>query len=309
MMLSKLNGLFLKFLIIVALLPLVPAVLGSIAAISPILLVILIFGLGAWFVPSFQPLHWLGTLTSGLAAMLGSFLGFLFGWIPVGRRGARFMGVWERWRLLNSSHKGFLLDGQKKRLSEKVSCESVLTVGGMGRGKSSNFVMPNLFTLDDCSFVVSDTSGEIYENTSGYLKKRGFQIKVLNLMDPGQSETYNPFANATDFTCIAQTAKIIVNSQMPGNTQDPFWNTGAEKIIRIFIQCLHNNGDPDFINLANVKHLVANFDAHVAPQGQLGKIDRFIMQATQHDPSTFSDYKGFTVGNPRTMLSFLTWRI
>lgn len=305
-MLGKLNQLFFKGIVILALLPLVPGIIGALAAISPLLVVLVIFGLGSWVIPSFRPFQWVWALISGLAAMLASFFGFLFGWIPFGLRGARFMGPWDRWKLLKSTHKGFLVDGHKKRLSEKVSFESVLTVGGMGRGKSSVFVIPNLLTLDNCSFVVSDTSGEIYEKTSGYLKKQGFRIKVLNLMDPLRSEGYNPLHNATDFTKIAQVAKIIVNSQMQGNPQDVFWNIGAEKIIRILIQCLRNNGDPDFINLANVKHLIANFDAHIAPQGQLGKIDQFIMQATQNDPSTFNDYKGFTVGNPKTMLSFLT---
>lgn len=305
-MLKKFSSVFLKFILIVALLPLVPAILAAMAAISPLLVLIAIPMILAWLFPALRPFRLVGRLFSGAFALMGDMLGFLFGWIPFGQRGARFMGFWEKWLLLNKNNTGFLVDGHTKRLSAKASFESVLTVGGMGRGKSSNFVMPNLFTLDNCSFVVSDTSGEIYQKTSGYLASKGFQVKVLNLMNPHQSDFYNPLAHANDYTKIAQTAKIIVDSQIGGNTQDVFWNLGAEKIIKIFIQCLHNQNQPQYANLANVKHLVAHFDAHTAPQGQLGRIDNFVMSATRNDPATFNEYRSFTVGNQKTMLSFLT---
>lgn len=95
-------------------------------------------------------------------------------------------------------------------------------------------------------------------------------------------------------------------SALPDNQKDAFWNSGGEKILRILIQCLHNNGDPAFTNLATVKHLLANFDSHLMPTGQLGKLDQFMLAATQNDPTTWSDYRSFLNGNQKTMLSFLT---
>jgi hypothetical protein len=78
------------------------------------------------------------------------------------QRGARWMPKWERYFLLNrTTHKGFLVDGRDNglRLSEKASFKSVLALGGMGAGKSSTYVIPNAFTLDNCSMVFTDTSG------------------------------------------------------------------------------------------------------------------------------------------------------
>ncbi len=314
---KRFNAALIKILIFLALLPLVPFILHAIINISPVLLLVLIFGIGWMFVPGFRPFGWLFAALGGLfrgassivvttISILGKSIAFLFGLLPLPGGGARFMGVFERMVLLNSYHRGFLVDGHKRRLSKKTSFESVVTVGGMGRGKSSVFVMPNLLTLKDCSFVVSDTSGEIYQQTSGYLASQGFQVRVLNLMNPAQSETYNPLARAQDHTRIAQAAEIIIRSSFNSSDQDQFWNAGGEKIIRIMIQCLHNLGDPALCNLANLKHLLAQFDAHTATPGQLSKTDRFVLNATQGDPSTFSDYQGFTGGNERTMLSFLS---
>lgn len=314
---NRFNGTLIKILAILALLPLVPSIMISITAISPILPFLLILALGWVFIPGFRPVGWLLSALGGFfrtiasvlftaLAIVGKSIALLFGLLPLPTRSARFMGFFERLLLLNSGHRGFLLDGHRKRLSEKHSFQSIITVGGMGRGKSSVFVMPNLYTLKDCSFVVSDTSGEIYQQTSGYLASQGFRIRVLNLMNLTESETYNPLARAHDHTRIAQAAEIIIRSSFKDPTQDPFWNTGAEKIIRIFIQCLHNMGDPALCNLANLKHLLAQFDAHLTPTGQLSKTDQFVMNATRNDPSTYSDYQGFTGGNDRTMLSFLS---
>ncbi len=92
--------------------------------------------------------------------------------------------------------------------------ESILVQGGMGRGKSSAFVLPNLLSPPGSrpSFVISDTSGELYQASSGYLAAQGYVIRVLNLMTPARSETYNPLANATAPQDLAELAKTLVRS-------------------------------------------------------------------------------------------------
>jgi len=311
---NQLAGNFLKVIIGIALLS---AVLNSLSfqfqnldgfsgtLLKLLVLVGFVLVLGRIFNFSFIPF-----LFQTLWEMVIGFFNFLlFG----GRRweGARYMGSLEALNFFKSSHTGFVIDGAKRRLSEKVSYQSLLTVGGMGKGKSTVFVMPNLYTLDNCSMVVTDTSGEIYEQTSGYLASKGFDIQVLNFMDVDRSMGYNPLDSANTFTEIQQIAHLLIKSSPASSGKDDvFWNTGAEKILRILIQCLKNKATehPDnqkYVNLANVKYLLNNFDAHLAKPGD-SKIDKFVMEATLNDPSTWNDYKGFTTGNEKTMLSFLS---
>lgn len=222
------------------------------------------------------------------------------------QRGARWMPKWERFFLLNrTTHKGFLVDGRATglRLSEKASFKSVLALGGMGAGKSSTYVIPNAFTLDNCSMVFTDTSGELYAQTSGYLASKGFEIQVFNLQDLDRSLAYNPLAHLTSFTDVHKTAQLLVNSSI--KDADGFWNEGAVRIIRVIIQCLINRGDPDQITLHNVKYLLNSFDVHVTAPGK-SQFDRFVVESTLDDPSTYQDYLGFTRGNEKTMLSFLS---
>ncbi|MCH7658343.1 MAG: type IV secretory system conjugative DNA transfer family protein, partial [Bacteroidetes bacterium] len=108
-------------------------------------------------------------------------------------------------------------------------------------------VLPNLYTLanEECSVVVTDTSGELYAESSGYLANKGFDIKVLNLMDTSASEGYNPLASVTTFADVSQVAHVLIRSALPDNRGDPFWSFGAERLIRIVVQCLKNRDIPE----------------------------------------------------------------
>ena len=311
-MITKFNKFLATVIVIVALLPLVPTLLAS---LSPVAVVILIFA----GIVGLRPVRrFAGSVIGGMAAIvLGVFggilktLGLSVSWLFSGRsQSAQFMGVFERWWLFGSLNQGVLVDGKSARLSESASYESLLVQGGMGRGKSSTFVMPNLLLPPSHrpSFVVTDTSGEIFQNTSGYLAKIGYRVRVLNLMDPSRSETYNPLQRATTPQQIAEVAKTLVRSANGRNgtpANDPFWEQAAEKLIRIMAQCLLNQPDTRFRNLANLRHLVTGFDAHVAPQGQLAKIDNFVLSATRQDQSTYNAYKAFVQGNLKTIQSVL----
>ncbi len=333
------NKFFFKALMIIAL---APVALGLVAA-NPLIGTLVALICASILVPGFRPFGWamrqVGNLFSGIINMITSLIGGIFriigaivggvfkliggalkvlfggllsgvGWLFTGGSSgpSRFMGLWERSWLLSSSHAGFLVDGRSSRLSETASYENVLVQGGVGKGKSSVFVMPNLLTppASKPSFVILDTSGEIFQHTSGYLAQSGYQVRALNLMNPAQSETYNPLARITAPQHVAEVAKTLIRSANPGaRPSDPFWEQAAEKLIRIMTQCLLNQPDPKMRNLANLRQLVTSFDAHIAPKGQLGKVDQFVLTATQNDPGTFASYQAFVQGNFKTIQSVL----
>jgi len=308
---SRLLKVFLAGLIVLAILPFLPAFLAG----SPLLILLIFFfgfkhlkGLwgGTWKMSGdiiSASLTFISAIFKGVVAILG--------WLFVGRsKRNSFMGSWQQFKLLGPHQDGFLVDGHKKRLSETSTYESLLIQGGMGRGKSSTFVMPNLLNLPrhNPSFVITDTSGEIFQNTAGHLAREGYQIKCLDLINLSNSETYNPLASCQSPKDIAELAKILISTgsqKNGGKSSDPFWEQSAEKLIRIFAQCLQNQVDPQYRNLANLRHLITSFDAHIAPKGQLSKIDRFVLSSTQNDPTTFSSYQAFIQGNLKTIQSVL----
>lgn len=246
----------------------------------------------------------LGKLLSVLFAGLGRCLAWLFfGWSRY--RGARWMDAWESAGFFGLRQKGWLIDGKSRRLSERVSYQSIMTIAGVGAGKTSSFVFPNLFTLNHGSLVITDTSGEIFEQSSGYLESQGYKIVCLNLMDMTRSHGYNPLHNPSSFSEISKLAHLIIRaSDAASSGNDQFWASGAETIIRILIQCLKNNGDTAQCNLGRVKQLLNGFDHF--NEGGSGHFSQFIVDSTLDDQTTYETYQGFLAAPEKTVLSFIS---
>lgn len=300
------NRFMVGFVWVLILLGVLPAIAtASSQGINSFIIVIAFGAAAVWLLGSALNVWPLNMIFSGLSKGTPDFFRWLF---FAGRRweGARYMGAVEEAKFLSPRNKGWLVDGKNKRLSERVSYQSVLTVGGMGKGKSSCFVMPNLFTLDNRSMVVTDTSGEIYETTARHLEAKGFDIQVLNLMDLEKSKAYNPLANAHTYTEIQQVAHLLIKSSPSSkDAKDPFWNIAAEKIIRIIIQCLKNRDQLENYNLTRVKYWLNQYSPPGG--GQLSKLDEFVLGSCKGgaDDPLFNDYKGIISGNAKMLSSII----
>ena len=69
-----------------------------------------------------------------------------------------------------------------------------LVIGSTGAGKTQTTVLPmvNLLAKNDESMIITDPKGEIYEDTSNYLRSLGYNIVLLNFRDPQQGNSWNP---------------------------------------------------------------------------------------------------------------------
>ena len=134
-------------------------------------------------------------------------------------------------KIFKFNNKGLLLDGKDKRLSIKDSCNHLAVISRTGGGKTSTFVLPNIYKLanDKCSMVITDLSGEIYEKTSGYLKNKGFTIYVLDPLNLQGSNRFNPLYYAATPSKIDKVANILISSNTRGSISgdSQFWYDGA----------------------------------------------------------------------------------
>lgn len=210
--------------------------------------------------------------------------------------GAALMGRWARWRLTKRSHKGLILDGDAARLSVQDSCRNCAVVATTGAGKTSSFILPNLYGLDDCSIVVTDPSGALYEKASGDLAARGFEVLRFDPLNLSRSVRYNPLAYATRHSSAGEIAQVLVATGLPGGGADPFWNSGAEEILTVLIRCLLA-GDPAHKNLANLHMLLQCF-------GDGRPLFDYVSQNA--DNATFQQFQGFISQAPNTMQGLLS---
>jgi type IV secretory pathway TraG/TraD family ATPase VirD4 len=201
---------------------------------------------------------------------------------------------------------GLLVDGKNKRLSAKESFNHLALFSRTGGGKTTSFVLPNIFKLakQECSMVITDLSGEIYEKTSNYLNSQGFKIYVLDPDNLDVSIRYNPIEYATDSISIDKACEVLIaSSGLKGDkTEDLMWSNGAKTLLSIIIKALNGTEDKKYMNLANVRHILNNFmklDKDNTPI-----IDDFFKMYT--DDKTFNEYTGFVNGNVKTLQGFIS---
>ena len=71
-----------------------------------------------------------------------------------------------------------------------------LVIGATGSGKTQGIIHPMVHSLSKAkeSMIITDPKGEIYEGNAEMLRKRGYQILILNFRDPQNGNAWNPMS-------------------------------------------------------------------------------------------------------------------
>lgn len=156
-----------------------------------------------------------------------------------------------------SKDKGLILAEKNYLPTNKPGNVNVLIVGGSGSGKSSSYTIPNAHQLLG-SYIFTDPKGEIYDKTAGYLKKNGYDIKLLNLVNPKSSDSYNPLAHIHSEIDVDVIASTVVKGQKKegSSTQDPFWDNMSELLLKALIYYLKSARPEEEQNLASCAEMV-----------------------------------------------------
>ena len=123
------------------------------------------------------------------------------------------------------------LDGKKHRRNLNI-----LVVGGSGAGKTRFYAKPNVMQANT-SFVVLDPKGEILRDTGYLLEKKGYKVKVLDLISMDNSNSYNPFVYLQSDNDVQKLVTNLFKATTPkgSQSQDPFWDTAASELLLALI--------------------------------------------------------------------------
>lgn len=133
---------------------------------------------------------------------------------------------------------------------------NILVIGGSGSGKSASFVIPNALQLLG-SYVFTDPKGELYDRTSGFFKENGYDVHVINLVDPRCSDGYNPLSHIRGTLDVDTIAKIISNKEGGDRkSSDPFWDQTSEALLKAVIYYILLNRPKEEWSLASCLALV-----------------------------------------------------
>jgi len=139
-----------------------------------------------------------------------------------------------------------------------------LILGPTGSKKTRLLGMPSLllYAMAGESFIATDPKAELYERTYPVLKNEGYNIFVLNLRDPLQSNCWNPLLipyrlyhnNMRDksIELVNDMAKCIVKED---GYNDPYWQNSASDLLAGLILILFECAGRSEINFKSLRAL------------------------------------------------------
>ena len=152
------------------------------------------------------------------------------------------------------------------------------------------------------SYVFTDPKGELYDKTAGYLKDNGYEIKVLNLVKPSNSDGYNPLMHITSEIDVDVIANTIVKGQKTeGSNADPFWDDSAEMLLKALIYYLMATRPEEEQNLASCAELVRAANK----SGGSNLLSELIGQLPYDHPARMN-YKSIEIAPEKTYSSILS---
>lgn len=136
---------------------------------------------------------------------------------------------------------------------------NVLIVGGSGAGKTHFYAKPNIMQCNT-SFVIADPKGEMLRATAPLLLQRGYDVKVFNLINPSDSDGYNPFVYIRTDEDVVKLISNLIQNTTPKNAQqsDPFWEKSEIALDTALMLYLLHEAPPEEQNFETMMFLIEN---------------------------------------------------
>lgn len=134
---------------------------------------------------------------------------------------------------------------------------NVLILGGSGTGKSRFEVKPNMLQAN-CSYVITDPSGELLESMGTYLENMGYEVRVFNLVQMEHSNRYNPFNYIRNEQGVLTMINALIKNTTPkgSSSSDPFWEKAETALLQACCFYLVSECNPEDRNFSNVMKLL-----------------------------------------------------
>ena len=193
------------------------------------------------------------------------------------------------------------LDGRKHRRNLNV-----LVCGGSGAGKTRFYAKPNIMQANT-SFVILDPKGENVRDTGNLLKAKGYDIKVLDLINMDKSYSYNPFVYLHSDNDIQKLVTNIFKNTTPkgSQSQDPFWDQAAMMLLLALVFYLHYEAPPEEQNFPMVMEMIRSGEVKEDDDGFMSPLDRLFSRLAERSPDhiALKYYRNYRSGSGKTLKS------
>lgn len=189
------------------------------------------------------------------------------------------------------------LDGRKHRRNLNT-----VVVGGSGAGKTRFYAKVNLCQANT-SFVVLDPKGELLRDTGYLLNQKGYEVRVLDLLNMEKSHCYNPFVYLRDDNDVQRLVTNLFKSTTPKGSQsnDPFWDTAASMLLLALVFYLKYEAPPDEQNFPMVMEMLRAADVREECEEYASPLDELFERLEMRNPDHIAVkyYKDYHSGSAK----------
>jgi len=207
-------------------------------------------------------------------------------------------------------------DHKKERIFFETDATNTLVIGQTRSGKGELFVKPMIDivsrTIEKSSMVISDPKLELCESFYGTLIERGYDVRVLNLVNLEHSMGYNPLQEITRLYIDGRRGQAeelcrsfaysFFNSE--NVTQEKFWTDSATLLLSALIishveDCVDLNV-PEKVTLASISDLFTELTSRPAPGRQDKTMLDLYFEARPMGSVAKAWYSGYNAAADRT---------
>ena len=193
------------------------------------------------------------------------------------------------------------LDGKKHRRNLNT-----IVCGGSGAGKTRFYCKPNTMQCNT-SFVILDPKGENLRDTGSLLEEKGYEVRVLDLINMERSHCYNPFVYLQSDNDVQRLVTNLFKSTTPKGSQsnDPFWDTAASMLLLALIFYLHYEAPEEEQNFAMVMEMLRAGDVSEEDEAYYSPLDSLFFELEEKEPDHIAVkyYKDYRSGSAKTLKS------
>lgn len=193
------------------------------------------------------------------------------------------------------------LDGHRHRRNLNV-----LVCGGSGAGKTRFYAKPNVMQANT-SMVILDPKGEILRDTGQLLREKGYEVRILDLINMEKSHCYNPFVYLkTDNDVQRLVTNLFKATTVKGaQSSDPFWDTAASMLLLSLVFFLKYEAPTEEQNFPMVMEMLRNGDIPEDVDGYMSPLDELMdrLEAREPDHIALKYYRNYRSGAAKTVKS------
>ena len=185
---------------------------------------------------------------------------------------------------------------------------NILVVGGSGSGKTRFFCKPNIYSAN-CSYLITDPKGELLRSAGSLLAERGYEVRVFNLIDPSQSDGYNPFAYIRNEKDVLTLIDNLIKNTTPRNaaSNDPFWEKAEIALDSALMLYLVSEAPPEEQNFETMLYMMNFADVREDDDQYRSPLDMLFRALEEEQPNhvAVKQYKAFKQAAGKTAKSIL----